>query len=202
VARRAGERGGARELSVTTMVLRRFPVVSLLVGVLLGFIGGYFAAGAGRPATAFPASDAANAEPSGSGGRLQELERAVEKDPENPRLLTALGNARYDLGDWDRAIAAYEKARRKAPDDANLLSDLGAAYRNRGEFRRAVGLFERARAKDEQHWQSLLNLVLIHAYDLKDPARAQRWFDELKRRYPEVPDLDRIQEHISSLRAS
>lgn len=183
------------------MALRRFPVVSLLVGVLLGFIGGYFAAGAGRPATAPPAPDAANAGPAG-GSRVEELVRAVEKDPENPRLLTALGNARYDLGDWDRAIAAYEKARRKAPDDANLLSDLGAAYRNRGEFRRAVGLFERARAKDEQHWQSLLNLVLIHAYDLSDRARAQHWFDELKRRYPEVPDLDRIQEHISSLRAS
>jgi tetratricopeptide (TPR) repeat protein len=187
---------------VTTMALRRFPVVSLLVGVLLGFIGGYFAAGAGRPATAPPASDAANAGPAGSAGRVEELERAVEKDPENPRLLTALGNARYDLEDWDRAIAAYEKARRKAPDDANLLSDLGAAYRNRGEFRRAVGLFERARAKNDQHWQSLLNLVLIHAYDLSDPARAQHWLDELKRRYPEVPDLDRIQERISSLRAS
>jgi tetratricopeptide (TPR) repeat protein len=186
------------------MALRRFPIVSLLVGVLLGFIGGYFAAGARRPATALPASDAASAGPAGTGGggRVEELERAVEKDPENPRLLTALGNARYDLGDWDRAIAAYEKARRKAPDDANLLSDLGAAYRNRGEFRRAIGLFERARAKDERHWQSLLNLVLIHAYDLRDPSRAQHWFDELKRRYPEVPDLDRIQERISSLRAS
>ena len=34
------------------------------------------------------------------------------------------------------------------------------------------------------------------------PAAAQRWFDELKRRYPEIPDLDRIQERISSLRAS
>jgi hypothetical protein len=48
----------------------------------------------------------------------------------------------------------------------------------------------------------LLNLVLIHSYDLHDAAGAQRWFDELKRRYPEIPDLDRIQERISGLRAS
>ena len=181
--------------------LRRLPILSLLVGALLGFIVGYFAAGAARPATT-PSAPGGTAETAGVTGHLDELERAVEKDPENPRLLTALGNAWYDRGDWDRAITSYEKARRKAPDDANLLSDLGAAYRNRGEFRRAVGLFERARSKKEDHWQSLLNLVLIHAFDLRDPAGAQRWFDELKRRYPEVPDLDRIQERISSLRAS
>jgi Flp pilus assembly protein TadD len=133
---------------------------------------------------------------------MAELQAAVDKDPENPKLLTALGNAWYDREDWDRAIATYEKARRKASDDANLLSDLGAAYRNRGEFKRAVTLFEKAREHDKEHWQSLLNLVLIHAYDLHDAAGAQRWFDELKRRYPEIPDLDRIQERISGLRAS
>lgn len=186
---------------MTTVTLRRLPILSLLVGVLIGFIVGYFAAGAARPAPA-PAAASETPDMAGGSGRLEELERAVEKDPENPKLLTALGNAWYDRGDWDRAIAAYEKARRKAPDDANLLSDLGAAYRNRGEFRRAVGLFEKARNKNGEHWQSLLNLVLIHAYDLRDPAGAQRWFDELKRRYPEVPDLDRIQERISGLRAS
>lgn len=178
---------------------RRLPILPLLVGALLGFIGGYFAAGGGRPSAA-PAGGDASAP--GDGGRIEELERAVERDPENPQLLTALGNAWFDREDWDRAIAAYEKARRKAPEDAGLLSDLGAAYRNRGKFSRAVSLFERARKSDPDHWQSLLNLVLVHAYDLKDPAAAQRSFDELKRRYPEIPDLDRIQERISGLRAS
>jgi tetratricopeptide (TPR) repeat protein len=116
--------------------------------------------------------------------------------------LTALGNAWYDAEDWDRAIAAYEKARRKAPEDPNLLSDLAAAYRNRGEFRRAVPLFERAQKNDPNHWQSLLNLVLMNAYDLHDSAAAQKWLDVLKRRFPEIPDLDRIQERISALRVS
>ncbi|HMA18628.1 MAG TPA: tetratricopeptide repeat protein [Thermoanaerobaculia bacterium] len=181
---------------------RRFPILPLLIGALLGFIGGYFAAGGGRPGPAPAASATGAPGAEGAAGRVEEIQNAVARDPENPKLLTQLGNAWYDREDWDRAIAAYEKARRKAPDDASLLSDLGAAYRNRGEFKRAVALFERARQKDKEHWQSLLNLVLIHAYDLHDSAGAQRWFDELKRRYPEIPDLDRIQERISTLRAS
>ena len=180
---------------------RRLPILPLAVGVLLGFIGGYFAGGGGRPApVAAPAGDGAAA--ATSAAPLEELQRAVERDPENPRVLTALGNAWYDAEDWDRAIDVYEKARRKAPEDPNLLSDLGAAYRNRGEFRRAVPLFERAHKNDPNHWQSLLNLVLIHAYDLHDSAAAQKWLDELKRRYPEIPDLDRIQERVSAIRAS
>ena len=179
---------------------RRPPILPVLVGGLLGFIGGYFAGGGGRPASV--AAPAAGAEAAAAGAPIEEIQKSVERDPENPRLLTALGNAWYDSGDWSRAIQAYEKARRKAPEDPNLLSDLGAAYRNRGEFRRAVPLFERAQKNDRAHWQSLLNLVLIHAYDLHDAAGAQRWLDELKRRYPEIPDLDRIQERISALRAS
>ena len=179
------------------MSVRRLPILPLLVGALLGFIGGYFAAGGGRPSSAPPVGDAA-----AGGDRMEELQRAVDRDPENPDLLTSLGNAWFDREDWDRAIAAYEKARRKAPENPNLLSDLGAAYRNRGELRRAAGLFERARKNDPDHWQSLLNLVILHAYDRKDPATAQKWFDELKRKYPQIPDLDRIQERISGLRAS
>lgn len=172
--------------------------VLLLVGGLVGFAGGYFAAGGGRPGGI--AGGAASAGTSGAAAR--DLQRAVDRDPENPDLLTQLGNAYYDHEDWDRAIASYEKARRKAPKNANLLSDLGAAYRNRGEFDLAVAYFRKARESDGDHWQSLLNLVLVQAFDRKDAAEAQRALDELKTRYPDVPNLDRIQAQISSLRAA
>lgn len=174
---------------------RRPALVPLAVGALLGFIGGYFAGGAGR------AGDAAGAaSPGGGGDRIAETRRSLERDPENPRLWTALGNAYYDREDWGHAIGSYEKALRKAPNDPNVLSDLGAAYRNRGEFRRAVALFTKARAADPDHWQSLLNLVLLYAFDLRDAAPARRAFEELKRRYPEIPNLDRLQQQIDGLK--
>jgi tetratricopeptide (TPR) repeat protein len=170
--------------------------VMLLVGSLVGFAAGYFAAGGGRPSPARPSASAP------AGDTLGEIQQAVDRDPENPELLTALGNAYYDREDWDRAISTYEKARRKAPKNPNLLSDLGAAYRNRGEFDLAIAYFQKARENDADHWQSLLNWVLVEAFDRKNPAAAQRAFDELKKRYPDVPNLDRIQTQISSLRAA
>ena len=169
----------------------------LFVGLLLGFIGGYFAGGAGQPG----APRSANSGSSAASGTIESLRAEITRDPENPRLWTALGNAFYDAEDWDHAVEAYEKALRKAPKDAALLSDLGAAYRNRGEFRRAISAFKRARAADPNHWQALLNLVLVQAFDTKDPAGAQRGLDELKRLYPDIPNTDRLQEQISRLRA-
>ena len=178
--------------------LAQHAVVPLLLGGLLGFIGGYFAGGGGQPGSAAPAAEGSR----GGSDRVVQLRGELERDPENPKLWTALGNAHYDRGDWDHAIQAYEKARRKAANDPGLLSDLGAAYRNRGEFRRAIGLFEKARAADPDHWQSLLNLVLVAAFDTRDASAAQRHLAELKRRYPEIPNLDRIEEQIAAIRST
>ncbi|HYK41391.1 MAG TPA: tetratricopeptide repeat protein [Thermoanaerobaculia bacterium] len=172
---------------------------ALFAGALLGFIAGYFAGGGGRPAGSPAAGKSAAGTPAGD--RIAALQDELGRDPENPKLWAALGNAWYDREDWDHAVEAYRKALRKAPKDANVLSDLGAAYRNQGDFRQAIASFEKARAADSEHWQALLNLVLINAFDVRDAAAAQRHLDELKRRYPEIPNTDRIQEQISRLRA-
>jgi cytochrome c-type biogenesis protein CcmH/NrfG len=179
--------------------LRMQVFVPLLVGVLLGFIVGYFAGGGGRPSVGvLPTGEQAVRETPGD--RIRETKKALERDPENPKLWTTLGNTYYDNDDWDRAVEAYEKARRRAPSDPNLLSDLGAAYRNRGEFKRALSFFAKARAADPDHWQSLLNLVLCEAFDVRDAGAAGRHLQELKRRYPEISNLDRVEQQIASLR--
>ena len=134
---------------------------ALFAGVLLGFIGGYFAGGGGRPQRLRRQRQPEGRRRDG-GGRPDRgapgRGGARSGEPEAP------GRPRqrpYDREDWDGAIEAYEKALRKAPNDPNLLSDLGAAYRNRGDFKQAIASFEKARAADRDHWQSLLNLVLV-----------------------------------------
>ena len=62
------------------------------------------------------------------------------------------------------------------------MSDIGAAYRNRGEFKRAIASFEKAKAADPAHWQALLNIVLLQAFDAKNPEAAQKAFEELKQK--------------------
>ncbi len=170
-------------------------LVMLLVGGLVGFGAGYFAGGGGRPG-------GSGSGPVAAGDRIGELKQSLDRDPENPEILMDIGNAYYDREDWDDAIKSYEKARRKVPKNPNLLSDLGAAYRNRGEFDTAVAFFQKAREANPEHWESLLNWLLVEAYDRRDPRAAQPLMDEVKKRYPEIPQLNKIQEQISSIRSS
>ena len=80
-------------------------VLALLVGGLVGFSAGYFAGGGGRPASESAGSASGRETGGGGDARLADLTRAVDRDPENPALLIALGNYRYDRDDWDGAIA-------------------------------------------------------------------------------------------------
>ena len=73
--------------------------------------------------------------------------------------------------------------------------------RNRGELKLALSLFRKAREIQPDHWQSLVNEVLVEAFDRKDAAAAQRAYDELKKRHPDIPQIERIQEQISKVRA-
>jgi tetratricopeptide (TPR) repeat protein len=183
-----------------------------LVGVLAGFIIGYFVATGGRPAPGAPAAAAA---PAGSGtdaalqpssaelqARAKELQTALAADPGNTDLQLQLGNAEYDASDWKNAAEAYEKVVPKKPNDPNLLTDLGSCYRNLGKFDKALEMYEKAQQVQPSHSQSLLNMTLVYVFDLKDPVKAQAAFDRLKKEHPEIPRLNDLQLRISELRAS
>jgi tetratricopeptide (TPR) repeat protein len=169
--------------------------VWLLVGGLIGFTVGYFAGGGGgsAPSAASPAAPG-----DAGGGTFAALQEQLARDPRNPKLLAAVGNWHYDRGEWDDAIAFYEKSLRREKAAA-VLSDLGAAHRNRGEFARAIALFQQAREADPEHWQALLNLVLVQAFDQRDGAAAAASFRELKAKYPEIPNLDALERQIAAL---
>ena len=75
------------------------------------------------PLGANPAAQA-SAAPS---DQLAALEARTKSEPNSADAWTALGAARFDLGDFGGAAAAYEKATALAPESAGLWSALGEA---------------------------------------------------------------------------
>ncbi|KTE18256.1 hypothetical protein ATE67_19175 [Sphingopyxis sp. H050] len=59
--------------------------------------------------------------------QLATLEARVKAEPNSAEAWTALGQARFDLGDFAAATAAYEKAVAVSPESAGLWSALGEA---------------------------------------------------------------------------
>ena len=64
----------------------------------------------------------------------------------------------------------------------------------------ATPIFRKAREANPDHWQSLLNLVLLETFDRRDGAAAQKELEELRRRFPEIPNMDRLQEQVAKIR--
>lgn len=186
--------------------MKRDNVLFGLIGLLGGFILGFFVAGGNRhpaPSTPSPGvtqtSDRADPQ---LVDKIKALESAAAADPANSDLTLRLANALYDASDWKTAAQWYEKALPAKAGDPDVLTDLGSCYRNLGESGRAVDMYQKAQKIDPNHVPSLLNMTLVYAFDLKNPAKAQQCLDRLKKVHPEIPHLDDLQTQISALRAA
>lgn len=91
--------------------------------ILLAAAIGYAIWRDSAPAAIDPAAPNAAA----PGDQLAALEARTKSEPNSADAWTALGAARFDLGDFGAAAAAYEKATALSPNSAGLWSALGEA---------------------------------------------------------------------------
>ena len=91
---------------------------------------------------------------------LGELERGLRAAPNDLELWTCTAFVQRSLGDWNRAIAAFEHARRLDPRDANLSHQLGDTYHYLRRYQDAIEAYRNAGAL---------------APDLVQPRLSQAW---------------------------
>ena len=98
-------------------------VILIAAFILLAAAIGYAIWRDSAPSVTGPASETAAA-PS---DQLAGLEARTQREPGSTDAWTALGAAKFDLGDFAGAIEAYEKAVALSPESAGLWSALGEA---------------------------------------------------------------------------
>jgi predicted TPR repeat methyltransferase len=144
-------------------------VIALVAGLLLGilFFGGKkdtVQVGGGVPMGGGAPTDYQQ--------RIAEAKKIVAGDPKNLQAWIQLGNDYFDTDQVQEAINAYGKALELQPNNPNVLTDQGVMYRKMGWFDKAIANFEKAQQLDPKHLQSLYNLGVVYAQDLKQPAKA------------------------------
>ena len=80
-------------------------------------------------------------------GRVQQLEELREKSassPDDPTVLSSLGNALKDSGMLTEAVATYRRALAISPEYALVHGNLAATFLEQGDFAPAIASFERA----------------------------------------------------------
>lgn len=160
--------------------MNRNTIIALVVGLLVGVFVGY-EAGSSGPSSGGRGSPAApppqmppQAATSGDNhlARIAALQSVVARDPKNVQAWVQLGNDYFDTRQPQKAIEAYGRALELKPDDPNVLTDQGIMYRDLGQYDRAVQNFEKANKADPKHVQSLFNMGVVYAHDLKQVPKA------------------------------
>jgi tetratricopeptide (TPR) repeat protein len=148
-------------------------IVALLVGLLGGFL--IFSVSNKNKGAAAPAVPMGSGSPADYTMRITEAEKIVAQDPKNYMVWVQLGNDYFDTDQAQKSVNAYAKALEIDPNHqntANVLTDQGVMYRKMGLFDKAIANFEKASQLDPKHSQSLFNLGVVYANDLKQNDKA------------------------------
>ena len=89
---------------------------------------------------------------------VPQLERALAKSPDDPKVNVALGVAYLERGDDARALERLQHAVKVAPDSADAHNWLGVALLDRGDFPQGIASLRKAVALDPKNARAHANL--------------------------------------------
>ena len=173
-------------------------ILIAVVALIVGLLGGYlvFSISSGRnEQQAMPAIPAGSGTPTDYARRIAEAEKIVAQDPKNLKVWVSLGNDYFDTDQAQKAIGAYSKALELDPNNPNVLTDQGVMFRRVGWYDKAIANFERALKIDPKHLQSLYNIGIVYAVDMKKPEKGVPYW----KRYIEVDPTSATGIKIKSL---
>ena len=121
-------------------------IVALLAATAL--VSAYL--NAGRPAVQLPEGHP----PLDTATRLQALEQMSRQNPDNADYKIQIGNAYYDLGQYQKAIASAKRGLEGNPDQSTALLyyQYGAALSKLESFDESIAMFEKVVATKDPQW--------------------------------------------------
>ena len=88
---------------------------------------------------------------------------AALSDADKGEAFKNQGNTYYDLGQYAKAIEAYQNALKHTPNDSFIYNNLGAAYFSTGKNNEAIQAFQKALSLKANDPDTLFNLGIAYA---------------------------------------
>lgn len=178
-------------------------VIALIVGLLGGFLIFSISNKEKAPQNAIQNVPMGAGSPVDYQQRIAELEKIVGQNPNDRGAWVQLGNDYFDTSQPQKSVQAYQKALDLAPNDpanANILTDQGIMFRAMGMYDRAIANFEKARSLDPKHTQSVYNMGIVYATDLKQPDKAIKAFNEFLLLDSTSPQAQQVKQMIEEMK--
>jgi len=180
-------------------------ILFVIVGLLAGFMGGFFFANSVNQNAAAPQSMQAATQtgdlpaghpaiPGAGNGAVPEVQAAIDKARQNPKDFDAQMKAAelyYQIQRFEGAIEFLKNANELQPDNVEVMVNLGNAYFDAGRYEDAEKSYAKALTKksDDLNVRTDLGLTFI----FRDKPDYDRAIQELKR----VLDVD--PNHVQAL---
>jgi cytochrome c-type biogenesis protein CcmH/NrfG len=212
----AQDKNKVSSLGFTTVQAYTLAVITLAIGIAVG----YFARGSASPSAAPDSAQAAMPASTSAGGmgiapaQLPGIGSGQQQQAASPEMLTKaaepllsrlqsnpndvdtiikVGNLYYDGQAYPQAIQFYEKALTLQPNNADVRTDVGTAYWYIGDPDKAIASFEKALAIRPNHPGTLFNLGIVKWQGKKDPKGAVLAWEKLLQTNPDYAQKDQVQ---------
>lgn len=194
---------------------RKRATLLAVVCLMVGIAGGWFIRSSQTPAATGSANAAIVAAPAGKiagpdsqAPRLREMADAkaaplldrLKSDPNNPDLLTSIGNIYYDAQQYPIAIDHYGRALKVRPSDAAVRTDMATAYWYMGDADSAIAEFNRALTYAPNNPNTLFNLGLVKWKGKSDSAGALADWQKLLAANPQYEERGKVEEMIAEVK--
>jgi tetratricopeptide (TPR) repeat protein len=124
----------------------------------------------------------------------------LRTDPENPDLLTSIGNTYYDARQYPIAIDYYVRALKARPSDAAVRTDMATAYWFTGNADEAIAEFNKALTYAPANPNTLFNLGLVKWQGKKDAAGAIADWEKLLAANPNYEGKDKVEQMMAEVK--
>lgn len=189
-------------------------IILAIICLMAGIAGGWRIRAWNRPAVTGSAT-AAGVPAAGNGAspgsqtpspaQLKEMADAkasplldkLKPDPNNPDLLTSIGNLYYDAQQYPIAIDYYGRALKARPSDAAVRTDMGTAYWYMGNADAAIAEFNKALINVPNNPNTLFNLGLVKWKGKMDSAGAIADWEKLLKANPNYEGKDKVEQMMT-----
>jgi len=209
--------GGNTPQSWTSTQAYIMAVLCLLVGCAVGYLLRGSVGGSNTPAPAAVAADQQQGmPPAGMGGAAgqqqmpspEQMKTMADKQaaplleqlkskPNDPALISQIGNMYYDAQVFPTAIEYYQKALAIDPKNASVRTDMATAMFYRNDPDHAVAEFDRALKDDPKNSNALFNRGIVKWQAKMDVNGAVADWEMLLKQDPNYEQADKVRMYMA-----
>lgn len=133
---------------------------------------------------------------------IEFLLKANQLRPDSYETIVKLGNANFEMGNYETAEKWYSAALIKNPDDVNVRTDMGLTFylRNPPDYERAIKEYRASLEREPRHEQTLQNLV-VALTRIGNAREAEEMLARLQEVNPSNEALAKLRSDLDNLKS-